>query len=1117
MLEYVSKLKKKEIKYEKINTGRIENMKTKKLLNIIFVLLITIGSLTPFVINKIKNENLLITEKENNPYDGRTEIQKEKYDEFLKEQEIINKSYEEAKENVKNKIQKLDKEKTVEESFQAVGNIIQDVGKTMNYNDYSKINWNNFWNVANEYIDNNDQFTPQEYDDGELQQSYEACQEILDSINENSNDLWLDVHNALITISGYSPEPSKQNWAHWLLMAKKCNYFNPTYVFKNDDNNNILGINKVYADTINGPTTVDSTVTLGVIQSTSISCSGSCAYPKYKTGVVTGSEQTVKIAKDGLYKLELRGGDGGSDLWAGGAYGGDGGTTIVYKYLEKDTILYINVGGTGYRTAEGGRTGGTDRTGNFNFSGVVYGGYNGGGKGITKVSGDGSSNQGQGGSGGGATSVALQSGTLSSVASDKIIAVAGGGGGASGIDAYGGNSYISSFGGGGGADSGTAGKLSCSHSSSTGYCSSSSNGSTGGSQTSGGSPYVTNYSAKSGAYGTGGDSNEYTGGGGGGGYYGGGGGSYNGSGQSSAGGGGSGYIPSTTTSFGGVDYTNTTTAGATSNDQTQRSGNGVSGSVKITLIVEQAFVDKPTISNSEKTYNGENQSPTITGYVSDSMNVTGTTQASDANEYAITYTPKSGYAWTDGSTDAVTLNWKINPYELANSNVQNIETQYYEGEDIIPDFVVSALSKTLVKNTDYQLTLSNNSGPGTANATIKGINNFTGTINMTFAIQSKQYNITYVLGGGINNVLNPNTYKYTDDTIVLGNPIKYGYDFIGWEPEGVIESGSREDKEFTAVWTPSSYSYEGSTFKKGEGAAETRVVASNYYSDFDYVYSFVPITNACREGVAEPEPQIIKFTLTYELDGGTISSDTNVEVDAGDYITLETPSKAGWDFVEYNSSPNGDGERYEGEIQITNNLTVYAIYSQTQYRYATAKSYSNNLLSEAPTAEAYKEITIYGYQDAETYSSITSTKPDGYYKTGSGQNAVCGTTQECTRTEDNLWDCCPKCGNDGLHDQSMGGCRHNYVCVASITVNKSCTYYYPVATWGAENWAQTVSENNSFTEVNATSGTPRKALSKTGYQIASEYDSFSSWQASPIEPTPDKKIETRVAYNYQSN
>ena len=194
----------------------------------------------------------------------------------------------------------------------------------------------------------------------------------------------------------------------------------------------------------------------------------------------TGSEQTFTASASGNYKLEVWGAQGG------GSSGGVGGYSIGSVSLEKNQIIYVNVGGT--------TTSGT-------------GGYNGGGSITDNVYG-----------GGGATHIANISGILSSLSSSKssILLVAGGGGGT-------GAGYAGGAGGGmygvngSGEDTGKYGTQSA--------------GGSGGGMGGG-----------AGSFGTGGSGSWYSEslGGGGGGYYGGG--SGGGTGNNGSGGGGSGYI-----------------------------------------------------------------------------------------------------------------------------------------------------------------------------------------------------------------------------------------------------------------------------------------------------------------------------------------------------------------------------------------------------------------------------------------------------------------------------------------------------------------------------------------------------------------------------------------------
>ncbi len=223
----------------------------------------------------------------------------------------------------------------------------------------------------------------------------------------------------------------------------------------------------------------------------------------------TGNEQTFTAPFSGTYKLETWGGQGGD---ANNYSGGSGGYSYGTIHLNKNDVLYINIGGAGSESN-------VSRTG----------GYNGGGT-STKNGGQTGSKQ---GSGGGAAHIAIKSGLLSSLKSNKdsILIVAGGGGGANYWPGGWQNlSYQYGLGGAGGGYQGVNG---------TSYCDGFSDPSChifghGGTQIAGGSS-----GGSSSSFGQGGNAATINAGGagGGGGYYGGGGSSDN-----AGGGGGSGYI-----------------------------------------------------------------------------------------------------------------------------------------------------------------------------------------------------------------------------------------------------------------------------------------------------------------------------------------------------------------------------------------------------------------------------------------------------------------------------------------------------------------------------------------------------------------------------------------------
>lgn len=82
----------------------------------------------------------------------------------------------------------------------------------------------------------------------------------------------------------------------------------------------------------------------------------------------TGDVQNFICPVKGVYKITIKGGSGGAGLGGGSSTGagGQGGTTVGYKLLNKNDILYICIGGQGANAVQGKNS---------------AGGYNGGGLG----------------------------------------------------------------------------------------------------------------------------------------------------------------------------------------------------------------------------------------------------------------------------------------------------------------------------------------------------------------------------------------------------------------------------------------------------------------------------------------------------------------------------------------------------------------------------------------------------------------------------------------------------------------------------------------------------------------------------------------------------------------
>ena len=70
-------------------------------------------------------------------------------------------------------------------------------------------------------------------------------------------------------------------------------------------------------------------------------------------------------------------------------------------------------------------------------------------------------------------------------------------------------------------------------------------------------------------------------------------------------------------------------------------------------------IDAVPSQNGSLTYTGNAQSPSWNSYNPDMLEIGGVTSGTDAGTYTATFTPKEGYQWSDGTTDAKEVTWTI--------------------------------------------------------------------------------------------------------------------------------------------------------------------------------------------------------------------------------------------------------------------------------------------------------------------------------------------------------------------------------------------------------------------------------------------------------------------------
>ena len=221
-----------------------------------------------------------------------------------------------------------------------------------------------------------------------------------------------------------------------------------------------------------------------------------------------------------------------------------------------------------------------------------------------------------------------------------------------------------------------------------------------------------------------------------------------------------------------ISYSNNINAGTATLTITGK-GN-FTGTASTTFTINKASLTVPSQSGT-LTYDTLEHSPAWSNYSDSAMTISGTSSATDAGTYNAIFTLKSttNYKWSDGTTAAKTVSWKIERYDISNLGFDINPSSYtYTGSAITPlptatgeifdadgwnvcysacdhsgDSVAcgAACDKEFtyipVKDTDYTLSYSNNTNVGTATVTITGKGNFNGSTQLPFEIVYKKVTV----------------------------------------------------------------------------------------------------------------------------------------------------------------------------------------------------------------------------------------------------------------------------------------------------------------------------------------------------------------------------------------
>ena len=274
---------------------------------------------------------------------------------------------------------------------------------------------------------------------------------------------------------------------------------------------------------------------------------------------------------------------------------------------------------------------------------------------------------------------------------------------------------------------------------------------------------------------------------------------------------------------------------------------------------------------------------------------------------------------------AYTANWQANEYNLTfNADGGNCDT----------------IEKTAVYDEYVTLPTANKEGYeflGWYDGTTKITSGYWKTdsdVDLIAKWELIPYRIIYTLNGGTNAAMNPENYNIISESFSLEDPVREGYEFLGWTYEGQsaptklvsIENGSKGDRAFIANWQAKSFTV-GFDANGGECSTDPLEVtyddhcdlpvparvghtfAGWYYNGKKYESGICKIADSITL-VAQWD--IIDYSISYTLSGGTnpMGNPTSYNVLTG--AIVENPTRTGYTFL---------GWTYEGQTTPVKDLT----------------------------------------------------------------------------------------------------------------------------------------------------------------------------------------------------
>lgn len=269
------------------------------------------------------------------------------------------------------------------------------------------------------------------------------------------------------------------------------------------------------------------------------------------------------------------------------------------------------------------------------------------------------------------------------------------------------------------------------------------------------------------------------------------------------------------------------------------------------------------------------------------------------------------------------------------------------------------------------------------------------------------FTITYNLNGGTQNDSNPTSYTIDSDNLPLADPTKTGYTFMGWQYNGEnvasVNPNWAKDVTLNALWN------DGNEYVVALDADGGEVSQTSVDVQYDHPYSLPVPTKlgytfeGWYDGSLEignsgtwkytsnkslaAKWNIITYSITYNLNGGTNAISNPVSYTVEDTISLANPSKNFNTFVGWYLN---DKKIETIVLGTTGDLTIEAKWSQTDEQKAEEEREQEELrrLGAIPTLSDDGKTITYGLYPQKnvndsslvfTLNSLTTPESNGWY------------------------------------------------------------------------------------------------------------------------------------------